>query len=101
MGREQGGARWGPRVIDLDILFYDGHTVAEPDLVVPHPRLHLRRFVLIPLADVAPRFIHPRCGKTVRELLDELTTQEVVEPFENGESGGWEGSNLADNQDSE
>lgn len=99
MGRERGVPRWGPRVIDLDILFYDDDTVAEPDLVIPHPRLHLRRFVLVPLADVAPRFVHPRCGRTVRELLGGLATQELVEPIADDETGGWGASDVADHQD--
>jgi 2-amino-4-hydroxy-6-hydroxymethyldihydropteridine diphosphokinase len=51
--------RWGPRVIDLDLLLYDDMVIDEPDLVVPHPRLHERRFVLEPLAALAPDLTHP------------------------------------------
>jgi 2-amino-4-hydroxy-6-hydroxymethyldihydropteridine diphosphokinase len=51
------GERWGPRQLDLDILWIDGEQVAEPDLVVPHPRMWERRFVLVPLADVAPELL--------------------------------------------
>lgn len=63
------GIRYGPRLIDLDILFYD-HLVMESDsLVIPHPRLAERAFVLVPLADLAPGFVHPVLGQMVEELL--------------------------------
>ena len=51
------GERWGPRQLDIDILWIDGETVAEPDLEIPHPRMWQRRFVLVPLADVAPELL--------------------------------------------
>lgn len=64
---------WGPRNLDLDILFYGSEIIAQPPtLVLPHPHLHERRFVLAPLADIAPDFIHPASGKSVRELLAAL-----------------------------
>lgn len=64
--------RNAPREIDLDILFYGDRVVEEKELEIPHPRLHERSFVLIPFAEIAPEKIHPRWGKTVRELLEEL-----------------------------
>jgi 2-amino-4-hydroxy-6-hydroxymethyldihydropteridine diphosphokinase len=51
--------RWGPRTLDVDILWIDGTTVDEPDLQVPHPRMRVRRFVMVPLADVAPDLLEP------------------------------------------
>jgi 2-amino-4-hydroxy-6-hydroxymethyldihydropteridine diphosphokinase len=61
--------RNGPRVIDLDILFFDELIIDQPDLVIPHPRLHERAFVLVPLADIAPDFHHPVFGLSVKEML--------------------------------
>ncbi len=72
--------RYGPRVIDLDILFYDRLCLQLPDLILPHPRLHERAFVLVPLADLAPDLPHPCLGKTVRELLQTVSSREDVRP---------------------
>lgn len=60
--------RWGPRPIDIDLLFYGDQIVEEPDLILPHPRLHERDFVLIPLLQIAPKIIHPRLGIPLRNL---------------------------------
>lgn len=68
LGREK-SFRWGPRLIDLDILFYDDLLFESDALTLPHPRLHERAFVLVPLADIAPEYIHPVLRKTIRELL--------------------------------
>jgi 2-amino-4-hydroxy-6-hydroxymethyldihydropteridine diphosphokinase len=68
-----------PRVIDLDLLDYRGERIETPDLVLPHPRLHRRRFVLEPLAEIAPAWRHPVLGKTARQLLAELAADERVE----------------------
>lgn len=59
----------GPRLIDLDILFFDDIIIDSPPLVIPHPRLHQRAFVLVPLNDIAPNLFHPLLGKPVREML--------------------------------
>ena len=67
--------RWGPRGIDLDLLLYDDMVIDEPDLVVPHPRLHERRFVLEPLAALAPDLTHPVLERTVRALLGSSNDQ--------------------------
>ncbi len=64
--------RWGPRIIDIDILFYDDQVLDAPDLAIPHPRLHERAFVLVPLADVAPDLKHLVLGKTIRQLMAEV-----------------------------
>jgi 2-amino-4-hydroxy-6-hydroxymethyldihydropteridine diphosphokinase len=79
MGRMRTG-RWEPRVIDLDILLFGRDVIESEDLKVPHPRMHLRRFVLVPLAQLAPNLIHPSLGLTIAELLMRLPEdgQEVV-----------------------
>jgi 2-amino-4-hydroxy-6-hydroxymethyldihydropteridine diphosphokinase len=64
--------RWGPRMIDLDLLFYGDQSISNDDLTIPHPRLHERRFVLQPLMEIAPQFMHPALNKTVSQLLAEL-----------------------------
>lgn len=74
LGRKrQQAVRWGPRVIDLDILFYGDAVIKSPELVVPHPRLHERRFVLEPLSEIAPALMHPVYQKTVRKLLETIS----------------------------
>lgn len=69
---------WGPRRMDLDLLLFDSVALAEADLVIPHPRLAERRFVLQPLCDIAPHLIHPLNGRRMAELLAALETDETV-----------------------
>ena len=70
MGRKRvRGKRWGSRIIDLDILFYDKEIVNKRNLKIPHPRLANRRFVLVPLSELAPQLIHPGLNVSVSELL--------------------------------
>jgi len=80
MGRER-IQKFGPRIIDIDILFFNRDIIHEPGLNVPHPQLHLRRFTLKPLNDIAPQFRHPELGKTISDLLstcpDPLTVKKL------------------------
>ena len=69
--------RYGPRVIDLDILFYDELVHQSVDLTIPHPSLPERAFVLLPLADLAPELRHPVLEKTVKELLGEVSSEGI------------------------
>ena len=82
LGRAPGTSN-APRPIDIDILFYGDQVVKTKELVIPHPRLAERAFVLIPLAEIAPDLVHPVSGKTVRELLQGVTETQGVLRWEN------------------
>ena len=81
LGRDRGPdeIRWGPRTIDIDILLYGDKVIREPDLQIPHPRMHEREFVLVPLAQIAPEATHPVVKQTVLEIAETLTMRELVE----------------------
>ena len=72
------GERWGPRVIDIDIIFYGNLIIDSEELQIPHLSAHVRRFVLEPLCEIEPGFIHPGCGITVSELLQNLEDEKIV-----------------------
>jgi 2-amino-4-hydroxy-6-hydroxymethyldihydropteridine diphosphokinase len=70
--------KWGPRNIDLDLLLQDDIQVKTPHLQLPHPRMQDRKFILIPLVEIAPQFIHPGLGQTMQELLASTTDTTAV-----------------------
>ena len=67
----------GPRVIDIDILFFDKMIINTPPLVVPHPRLHERAFVLVPLAEIEPDFVHPILQRPINKILEDVDRSEI------------------------
>jgi 2-amino-4-hydroxy-6-hydroxymethyldihydropteridine diphosphokinase len=78
MGRQR-ETRRGPRIIDLDILLYGQQVIRSPDMIIPHPEFHKRRFVLIPFYEISPYVIHPAFGVSIRGLLDRLEDDRKVE----------------------
>ncbi len=77
MGRVR-RVKWGPRIIDLDLLFYEDFIIKEANLKVPHPELHKRKFVLEPLKEIAPKLFHPILKKTAEELATESFPNQIV-----------------------
>ncbi|MGN8069158.1 2-amino-4-hydroxy-6-hydroxymethyldihydropteridine diphosphokinase [Mucilaginibacter sp. SG564] len=84
LGRER-KEKWGARTIDIDILFYGDEIVDEPDLKIPHPELHKRRFTLEPLAEIAAAFVHPVLHKDILQLKNELVDDLIVKKYKLGE----------------
>lgn len=73
--------RWGARTLDLDLLFYEDYRIRTEFLTLPHPRLQDRNFVLVPLAEIAPDWIHPVFGKSMQYLADHSEDEEVVQVY--------------------
>lgn len=78
LGRER-NIKGGPRIIDIDLLFYGQDIITERNLIVPHPEIHKRRFVLEPLCEIASFFVHPSFGISIRGLRDRLADHKSVE----------------------
>jgi 2-amino-4-hydroxy-6-hydroxymethyldihydropteridine diphosphokinase len=81
LGRTRNDNQYESRCIDIDILFYDDLIIQRPNLIVPHPRIHERRFVLLPMCELAPDFVHPLFQKKIADLLQECTDQLNASPI--------------------
>jgi 7,8-dihydro-6-hydroxymethylpterin-pyrophosphokinase len=80
MGRIRAEKQYTSRLIDIDILFYDDLIIDEISLKIPHPLMHKRKFVLVPLIEIAPVFMHPVLKKTIGSLLDSCEDRSLVRP---------------------
>jgi 7,8-dihydro-6-hydroxymethylpterin-pyrophosphokinase len=80
-GRNQDNIRFGPRILDMDIVLYDEIVMNDPGLVIPHPRMHRRRFVLKPICDIDPYINHPVLHRSMQSLLEEIDEkgQRIIE----------------------
>ena len=85
MGRVPSGQINSPRPIDIDILFYNNKILETQNLIIPHPRLEDRAFVLIPLTEIAPDFAHPKLGKSIAELANDVKGQKEVRKWYHSE----------------
>jgi 2-amino-4-hydroxy-6-hydroxymethyldihydropteridine diphosphokinase len=77
-GRVPASERFAPRILDIDILFYEDRIISTAGLAIPHALLHLRRFVLVPLSEIAPDLLHPTLGKTMLQLLESCEDSKQV-----------------------
>jgi 2-amino-4-hydroxy-6-hydroxymethyldihydropteridine diphosphokinase len=81
-GRQEKTIRFGPRILDLDIIFYDDRVIHSPELTIPHPRMHKRHFVLKPICDIDPHIVHPVLKEGLVELLTRLDTKnQRIKPY--------------------
>lgn len=87
-GRIRSGERGEARILDLDLLLFADRCIDEDALVVPHPRMHERGFVLEPLSELAPQWVHPGSGETIAELAARVRAPLAVRPWREGRSGG-------------
>lgn len=85
-GREPSELRFGPRPLDIDVLLYGDRVIEDDRLTIPHPRMHERRFVLVPLLEIAPRLVDPRDGRRYAQFLDRLDEGKKVSPSLRNES---------------
>ena len=82
LGRVRLGQGYTSRPMDIDLIFFDHEVINSPRLTLPHPRMHLRRFVLKPLNDLIPEYVHPLLHKSIRQLLAECSDEGLVKDFE-------------------
>jgi 2-amino-4-hydroxy-6-hydroxymethyldihydropteridine diphosphokinase len=97
IGREK-EIKWGPRIIDLDILFYGNKILNDKQLQIPHSELHKRKFVLVPLKEIAPELVHPVLNKTISELLRDLKDNSQVKLLERFDSSGPRPSSVSNSK---
>jgi 2-amino-4-hydroxy-6-hydroxymethyldihydropteridine diphosphokinase len=81
LGRVRGGNQYSSRIIDIDVLFYEDQAIESADLKVPHPKLHERKFVLVPLVEIEPELVHPVFKKSVFSLLEKCKDKAEVRKF--------------------
>ena len=77
MGREDVDGSYSDRLIDIDILFYDNITTDSEDLKIPHPKIEIRKFVLVPMLEIADEYVHPILNKTIKELYNDCSDQDI------------------------
>ncbi len=81
LGRKRKSKQISSRTIDIDILFFDNLIIEDANLIIPHPRLHLRLFTLVPLLEIAPTFVHPLLKKDMKALMAECKDKSMVKPY--------------------